>query len=228
MAASLSTQPQLLEPHIYEARFSQRELQEARLVWKAISAYLQQWVSPTGTTLDLGAGYCHFINNIASRHRIAVDVNQESLERHADPRVRCVTTSGADLTAVADNSIDAVFASNVYEHFCSREEVAQSFREVRRILVTGGRFIILQPNFRYCMKRYFDFFDHRLAFTHLAMAEGLRISGFEIEKVVDRFLPYTSKSSLPKWPWLVSCYLRFPWAWKILGAQMLIVARKPG
>ena len=119
------------------------------------------------------------------------------------------------------------FASNVYEHFPSREDVAASFQEVYRGLRPGGRFIILQPNFACSAKQYFDFFDHRLIFTHKGMIEGLEISGFELERVTPRFLPFTSKSRLPAAPWMVSLYLAVPLAWRILGGQMLLIARKP-
>jgi len=52
------------------------------------------------------------------------------------------------------------------------------------------------------------------------------MSDFEIERVIARFLPYTSKSRLPQAAWLVDLYLRVPLAWRILGGQMLVVARK--
>ncbi len=102
----------------------------------------------------------------------------------------------------------------------------RSFQEVRRVLKPGGRFIIMQPNFAYCARSYFDFFDHVLVFTRAGMAEGLHAAGFHIEVERDRFLPYSSKRRLPKAPWLVSAYLKFPLAWKFIGAQMLLVAEK--
>jgi SAM-dependent methyltransferase len=217
----------LLESEIYRHRFDEGELQKVRGVWEPVCAFLQRYVPENGTTLDLGAGYCHFINRIRSARKIAVDLNEDNLVRYAAPGVECLTASGARLDRLADASVDAVFASNVYEHFPSREDVASSVREVKRILKPEGRFIILQPNFRFCMKEYFDFFDHRLIFTHLGMVEVLKISGFEMERTIPRFLPYTSKSRLPRAPWLVSAYLSVPLAWKFLGAQMLLVAVKP-
>jgi SAM-dependent methyltransferase len=216
----------LLESQIYRHRFDDDALQKAREMWKPICAFLQRYVPEDGTVLDLGAGHCHFVNCIRSAKKIAVDVNEENLVRYAAPDVECITTSGAHLERVADATVDAVFASNVYEHFPSLEDVARSMREVNRILKPQGRFIILQPNFRYCMREYFNYFDHRLIFTHLSMAEALTISGFEIERTVPRFLPYTSKSGLAKAPWLVSLYLSVPLAWKVLGAQMLLVGVK--
>ena len=215
-----------LESTIYRLRFSEQELARARAFWHPICRYMQRYVDPQGTTLDLGAGYCHFINNIVSRKKLAVDLNGENLKLYAAPDVLCIQTTGADLNGIASGSVDAVFASNVYEHFPSREDVARSFEEVYRVLRPGGRFIVLQPNFAYCAKEYFDFFDHRLIFTHKGMAEGLAISGFQLEDVIARFLPYTSKSKLPTAPWMVSMYLSFPLVWHILGAQMLLVGMK--
>jgi SAM-dependent methyltransferase len=216
-----------LEGSIYRLRFSQQELEQAKAFWRPICRYLQRYVDPQGTTLDLGAGYCHFINNIVSREKLALDLNGENLRLYAAPDVRCIEATGTDLTGISSGSVDAVFASNVYEHFPSREDVAHSFEEVYRVLRPGGRFIVLQPNFVYCAKEYFDFFDHRLIFTHKGMAEGLAISGFQLEEVIARFLPYTSKSGLPTAPWMVSMYLSFPLAWHILGGQMLVVGMKP-
>jgi SAM-dependent methyltransferase len=216
-----------IEPAIYRVRFDAGELAAARRFWAPIGAWLQRYVNPAGCTLDLGAGYCHFLWNIVSREKIAVDVNGAALERFAPPDARTIESSAADLSRVASDSADTVFASNLYEHFPSREEVARSFAEVYRVLRPDSLFIVLQPNFACCARRYFDFFDHRLAFTHRGMAEGLEAAGFVTERVLARFLPYTSKSRLPKHPWLVKLYLHLPPAWRILGGQMLIVARKP-
>jgi SAM-dependent methyltransferase len=216
-----------LEREIYQVRFSREELGEAKAFWVPICRYLQRYIEPSGTTLDLGAGYCHFINNITSGRKLALDINGENLQLHAAPDVECIVANGTDFPGIDSGSVNTVFASNVYEHFHSREDVASSFEEANRVLVPGGRFVILQPNFAYCSRQYFDFFDHRLIFTHKGMVEGLMIHGFELERIIPRFLPYTSKSRVPPSAWLVAMYLSFPPAWRILGAQMLLVARKP-
>ncbi len=216
----------MIETQLYRNRFSEEELSRQRSFWKPIARFLQQYVPPDGVTLDLGAGYCHFINNVTSREKIAVDINDENLRRWAAPEVRIVQCSGADMPSVASSSVDTVFASNVYEHFPSREDVAASFEEVHRVLRKGGRFVIMQPNFAHCAREYFDFFDHRLIFTHLGMAEGMTAAGFVMERTVARFLPYTSKGGLPTAPWLVSMYLNFSPAWRVLGGQMLLVGVK--
>ncbi len=216
-----------IEPELYETRFSQTDTAKLRSLWKPIVRYLQRYVDENGTTVDLGAGSCHFINLVRSKRRIAMDINPRNLQAYADADVECIVASAVDLSGIASSTIDSAFASNVYEHFITREDVSRSLHEVFRALRPGGCCIILQPNFRYCMKRYYDFFDHRLAFTHEAMHEALRAVGFEVSRVVAQFLPYTTKSTIPQSESLVELYLRFPIAWKVLGGQMLIVARKP-
>ena len=216
----------MVETSLYRQRFSAQELQKQRAFWVPICRFLQRWIPQDGATLDLGAGYCHFINGIRSAKKLALDINEENLRAYAADNVQSIVSNGSDLSMIPTASVDAVFASNVYEHFQSREQVAESFAEVHRILRSGGVFLILQPNFAYCAKEYFDFFDHRLIFTHRGIVEGLVMTDFDIERVIPQFLPYTSKSRLPQAAWMVDLYLRVPFAWRILGGQMLVAARK--
>lgn len=216
----------MLETQLYRNRFSKEELARQRAFWKPITKFLQRYVPTDGVTLDLGAGYCHFINSIGSRAKIAVDINEENLRQWAAPEVRIVVCSGSHLPAVASGTVDTVFASNVYEHFLSREDVAASFSEVHRVLRKGGKFVIMQPNFACCPREYFDFFDHQLIFTHAGMAEGMMACGFSMLETISHFLPYTSKSRLPSAPWLVELYLNIRPAWRLLGGQMLLVGVK--
>ncbi len=216
-----------IEADIYRLRFSPEDLQAQRELWEPICRFLQKYVPRDGVTLDLGAGPCHFINQIQSARKLALDLNEENLARYAAPEVEKMVADGSGLPQIPTASVDTIFASNVYEHFRSREDVAHSLSEAFRVLQPGGRMIILQPNFAYCSKRYFDFFDHRLIFTHRSMAEILEISGFTIERMDPKSLPFTTKSRIPQAPWLVALYLKAPLIWRLLGAQMLIVARKP-
>ena len=91
-----------------------------------------------GATLNLGAGYCHFITNVRSATRYAVDVNEENLVKYASSDVHVIKSSGNQLSVIADSSLDTVFASNLYEHFQMREEVLQSLKEVYRVLREPG------------------------------------------------------------------------------------------
>ena len=217
-----------LEPNLYDTRFSPADTKEIQALWGPICNFLQRWVDENGTTIDIGAGSCHFINRIRSKRAIAVDVNERALELCAR---NAVTAGLANVRAVPPDvpgdSVDTAFASNIYEHFYDKDDVARSVEEVLRILRPGGRFIIMQPNFRHCMDTYYDFFDHRLAFTEYAMGECLRSSGFTLERMYSRFMPFSTKGRLPRHPFFVDLYLRLPVAWRVLGKQMLIIARKP-
>ena len=116
--------------------------------------------------------------------------------------------------------------SNFLEHLRTREDILRTLREIYRILKTGGRVLVLQPNIRYAYKEYWDFFDHHIPLSDNSLAEALQIEGFDIEKVIPRFLPYTTKSSIPQNTFLIKLYLKLPVAWKIMGKQAFVVARK--
>jgi SAM-dependent methyltransferase len=192
-------------------------------VWGAICRYLQRYVPEDGAVLDLGAGYCSFVNHIRAATRHALDASPE-LPRHAGAGVTAHVGRCEDLSAFANGSLDAVFASNLLEHL-EWPSIERTLDEVRRALKTGGRLILLQPNFRYCTSTYFDDYTHRTIFTHVGLADLLASRGFAVERVVPRFLPFSFKSRGPKWGFLVALYLRLPW--RPLARQMLLVARTP-
>ena len=140
--------------------------------------------------------------------------------------VEIVNSSSSQMLAIPDNSVDVVFASNFFEHL-SRDEISATFGEVHRVLMPHGKFMVLQPNIRFCARDYWMFFDHVTPIDDRAFVEGLEINGFEILKVIERFLPYTTKSRLPKALFLIRLYLQIPLAWRLLGQQSFIVSRKP-
>jgi len=53
------------------------------------------------------------------------------------------------------------------------------------------------------------------------------MAGFRTERVIARFLPYTTKSRLPQNALLVRAYLAFPPARWLMGKQTLYVGVKP-
>ncbi len=131
------------------------------------------------------------------------------------------------MPTVPDNSVDVVFTSNFLEHLESKAALLDTFREVRRVLRPGGRFIVMGPNIRYVYDKYWDFFDHHLPLSHVTLEEAMAISEFEVENLIDRFLPYSTRSKLPKASWIISLYLKAPIFWPFFGKQFLVVARKP-
>ena len=116
--------------------------------------------------------------------------------------------------------------SNTLEHLLTQEAVATFLEKMHAAMRAGGRIAIMGPNFRYTVKEYFDFADHTLIFTHMAIAEHLYAAGFEVQRIEPRYLPYSFRSRLPAAPGLVDRYLRTPPLWRLLGKQFLVIGRK--
>lgn len=211
---------------LYQGRFNKKEIESKARIWEILCRdFFQDYVSPNDAVLDLGAGYCDFINSIQCREKLAVDLNDDtSLLAH--PSVRVEQAKSTNMSFLPDESIDVVFTSNFLEHLRTKEEVLQTFNEVHRILKKGGLFLILQPNIRHVGFEYWDFFDHHIALTEKSLIEGLSIKGFEIKSVISKFLPFTTKSNIPQHPFLVWLYLKIPLVWRIMGKQSFLVAQK--
>lgn len=212
---------------LYRHRFAESELPEKNRIWQVLCRhFFSRHVKPDDTVVDIGAGYCEFINNIVCKRKIAVDLNPEVRQR-ANPDVEVINESCTAIASLPSGSVDVVFMSNFLEHLPDKGLVLDTFREARRLLRAGGRVIVLQPNIRFLYAEYWDFFDHHTALSDRSLVEGLQLAGLQPTVVIPRFLPYTTKSRLPKAPWLIHAYLKFPLAWRLLGKQALVVATLP-
>jgi SAM-dependent methyltransferase len=211
---------------LYRERFADEDVAFKERAWKVLcERVLQRYVRPTDTVLDLGAGRCEFLNSIRCANKIAVDLNPDVASYAGDARV--VQAPSTNLSPVETGSVDVVFTSNFLEHVPSKRAVLETLAECRRILRASGVLIVLGPNIRYLHGRYWDYFDHHTPLTHYSLSEALRLSGFALDRVVPRFLPYTVRQrSVPRSTLLLSLYLRLPILWPLFGRQMLVVARK--
>jgi hypothetical protein len=191
-------------------------------VWKAITEYLQQFISPSSSVADIGAGYCDFINQIQATVRYAVDTNPE-VGGFAAPGVQFVPTTAIELIDLPDHSLDVALMSNVLEHL-TPESCAELFDRLDQLLAAKGCVIAIQPNYFYCYRRYWDDFTHRRAFSHVSLRDFLVSRGYRIVRLEKRFLPFSFESPLPKSYWLTKLYLAS--FWRPLAGQMLIVAQR--
>ena len=213
---------------IYRTRFGSGEVTGKLELWAPIVDYLARWIPADGAVVDVACDRGYFIRNVRARERWATDLRDLSAS-FADGPVRFIQADGLELSsAVPRDHFDVAFMSNYLEHLPSTDAVLTQLREARTVLRPGGRLIVLQPNIRFVGGSYWDFLDHKVALTDRSLGEAAATAGFEIERLVPRFLPYSTKSRLPQAPALVRAYLRFPPAWLVLGKQALLVARRPG
>jgi SAM-dependent methyltransferase len=204
----------------YDTRYAHDPRRAA--VWQHLTRYLSRWIPATADVLELGAGYCDFSNQVTARSRTAMDL-REAFVPFAGPGVRTEVGDCCDLSRFADKSVDVVFASNLLEHL----DVAgneQLVGHVRRVLRPGGRFVLVQPNYRLRPREYFDDYTHVSVWSDRSLADFLAAQGMVVEHVEARFLPLTMKSRLSFGHKLVPLYLALPY--RPLAGQMLVIARR--
>jgi SAM-dependent methyltransferase len=210
---------------IYDTRFAGKTEYRTQ-VWQVLVSYFGQWFPANGSVLDLGAGYCEFINNAPAGEKYAMDLNPD-VRKRAAAGINVLEQDCSDVWPLPESTLDAVFTSNFLEHLPNKPAVSLTLQNALRCLKPGGRFIAMGPNIKYVPGAYWDFFDHYVALTELSLAEALSNCGFEIEKSVARFLPYTMSQGREYPIWMLRTYLSLPAAWPLFGKQFLVIAKKP-
>ena len=213
---------------LYDARFNTIERVRKNELWAILCHnFLAHFIKPTDTVVDLGAGYCEFINNIRAKRRIAVDIKSD-VKENAQSGVEVVEGSTKFIHRLfKPKSIDVIFISNLLEHLENKEEVFRLLFESYGILKKGGRLLIMQPDISLVGHEYWDFFDHKVPLTTVSLQEVLISIGFTINYLHSPFLPYTTKTKyLPTWPWLFKLYLKLRVLHFLFGKQFFVCAQK--
>lgn len=208
----------------FRTRFVYDERREP--VWREVTRWIERRFIPEGSrVLDLGAGYCDFVNAVkGASERYAVDIFSE-LDKYAADGVEAVNSDCTDLSRFEDDSLDVIFASNLFEHL-THDELLACLAEACRVLRPSGRLIAMQPNFKYCYRTYFDDYTHLQIFTHLGLYDLLEMAGMTVTYCQPKFLPVNMKSTLklqlPALGLIVRTYLAMPFSPR--AGQMLMVA----
>lgn len=211
---------------IYGQRFAaNREYRQK--IWRVlIDDFFQGLLGKDAAVLDLGCGYGEFINQITAREKFGIDLNPDSAAMFTSG-VKFFRQDCSQTWPLPDNTLDAVFTSNFFEHLPDKATLGRTLEQARRCLKPGGRLVALGPNIKYLPGAYWDFWDHYLPLTELSLSEGLRNRGFNVARCYARFLPYTMAGG-PQYPLLLlRVYLRLSVAWRFFGKQFLVVAVKP-
>jgi SAM-dependent methyltransferase len=215
---------ELLED-VYAQRFSDADAAAKNAIWREISAFLQRYVPEDGAVLDVACDRGDFIRNISASEKWATDLRDVSA--HLPQEIRFVQANGLEIDRhLPHDHFDVVFMSNYLEHLPGGEAVIEQLRVARTLLKPGGRVVVLQPNVRLVGPAYWDFIDHSTILTERSLVEAAELAGLRTVDVIVRFLPYTTKSRLPRSPRLVRAYLAFRPAWRLLGKQTLYVGAK--
>lgn len=209
---------------IYQRRF-RYGMDFRKKMWQILCHdFFQKYIPADAVVLEIGAGYCEFINSVKAGHKIAVDLNSDAA-KFANKDIEVIISESVNMGVIGDESCDIVLASNFFEHL-SKPDIKQTIKEACRILKRNGKFLILQPNIRFCYKDYWNFFDHITPLDDLSLREILEIDGFEVIESRPKFLPYAVKSRLPKAFFLIRLYLRIPFLQYVFGKQAFVCARK--
>lgn len=226
------SEPQILQAEmssqlqtIYSNRFEGLERYRNE-VWKVLVSYFfSRWVKPDYSVLDLGCGYGEFINNVKAAKKFAMDLNPAT-KRLLHPDIRFFEQDCSSSWPLPANCLDVVFTSNFFEHLPTKLVLQSTLLKAYRCLKPGGYLIALGPNVRYLSGEYWDFFDHHLALTERSLAEVLTMSGFTVETMYAKFLPYTMSQGFRPPASALHLYLKLPLLWRFLGKQFLVISRK--
>ena len=145
---------------------------------------------------------------------------------HLPGNVRFVKADGLELDKHLPNgSFDIAFMSNYLRASAFERSRCRAVARDCDASTTERARCYLQPNVRLAGGHYWDFIDHHVALTERSLvAAGL--AGFRAQRVVTRFLPYTTKTRMPQNPLLVRAYLKLRPAWVLFGKQTLYVGEK--
>jgi len=210
---------------IYEIRFSGHEEYRTKVWQILVREFFSKWISPNARILDLGCGYGEFINNVDSEIRHGMDLNPDAKEHLSDGVIFHKQDCSKDWS-LESNSLDIVFTSNFFEHLPNKLALDQTISNAVAALKPGGLIIAMGPNISVLKGKYWDFWDHHVPLSSQSLCELLEIHGFEIEKSIDRFLPYNMVRVRQHPLFLLWLYLHLPFVWRLFGKQFLIVAKK--
>ena len=214
---------------LYENRFEDNRATKNG-VWLEITKWMKRfWKSEYDSVVDVAAGYCEFINNFNVSENVrkyAFDANPD-LQKCASEGIKTIVDTTDNLSKYFEkDSVSVFFMSNFLEHI-EKSQIEKLFADTFDILKKGGQLWILTPNIKYVGGKYWDFFDHITPITDEALIEAAKMYGYTPVTTVKRFLPFTTKSSLPQSQWIVGLYLKLmPLSGFFFGEQSFLIMEK--
>lgn len=212
--------------NLYKNRFPEAEQKKRRLMWQAIyNLTLKRFVPQNAVVMDIGAGKCELLNVINCKTKFAVDLNPD-VKKYAEKQTHVLYMSALDIPSKLNQTIDVIILSHFLEHLNSKDEVIAVLQKANQLLKVGGKVIILQPNIDLVKEAYWDFIDHKVALNTKSLLELLELTGFKVDKLIERFLPYTTKGGLPISKFIIYLYFMIPEVLRPFAGQSLLVGFK--
>src|SRR5438128_2389267 len=133
---------------MYKDVYTAGEIEQRKAIWRVlVDDFFQKYINENeDTVLDIGCGWGEFINAVKARRKLGIDVSGEY--RRFLERGSLYSLQSCCNTAFRNESVDVIFASNLFEHLPSRDDVMITLTECRRTLRHHGTLLILQPNFK--------------------------------------------------------------------------------
>jgi ubiquinone/menaquinone biosynthesis C-methylase UbiE len=193
------------------------------ILWRALwKFHFSRYITSSDCVLELGCGYADFINNVQTRRRIALD-SWPGFLKYLAKDVEGHIGDATDLSFLERASVDFAFASNVFEHL-TKENLSSVLSQLSEKLTIRGKLAILQPNYRYAYKEYFDDYTHVSVYSHESLCDFLAAHNYQVIECIPRFMPLTVKNRrMIVSESLIRLYLSLPM--KPLGKQMFVIAR---
>lgn len=144
-------------------------------IWRALR-HLHPLRGADFLDLGCGAGWAARLAKMEGNTRrvVGLDFSHTGLElaRRHTPEILWVQADGTALP-LADGSFDRLFCNGALEHF---PDVRRGLREVSRILRSGGKAVLIVPNFYVKTEQPMEFRTHYWGWKKLLREAGLELT----------------------------------------------------
>ena len=130
-------------------------------------------IKKTDMVLDAGCGNKDFLNaflNAGIKTVVGVDLYNNGDESIYECNFE------TDKLPFPDCSFEVVFSKSCLEHL---HDPINYLNEIKRVLVPGGKLILMVPDWISCFYLYFSDFSHRQPYTKEAVSDVLSICGYK-------------------------------------------------
>lgn len=140
-----------------------------------LASLIRSQARPGEVVLDFGAGIGTFAKALAlDGHRVqCIEPDQRQRERI----VQAGLFAYADISNLADQSVDLLYSLNVLEHIGDDVAVLRACHEK---IKPGGRVLIYVPAFQVLYSSMDKLVGHYRRYTRSDLAEKMRLAGFEV------------------------------------------------